>query len=83
MDGFKLPQTIPQDLLIIQEFIDVPKAKSETKNSIPISEPNQEDIASSGGESDDDMESEDEIAADLTKVTPTDEDNGGLPVQTT
>jgi hypothetical protein len=61
MDGFKVPQNIPQDLLLIQEFIGVPN---------PTPKPQQEDeIDSSDGET----VSEDEIAADLIKGT--DEDN--------
>ena len=61
MDGFKVPQNIPQDLLLIQEFIGVP-------NSTP--KPQQEDDIDS---SDSETVSEDEIAADLIKGT--DDDN--------
>ena len=61
MDGFKVPQNIPQDLLLIQEFIGVPN---------PIPKPQQEDDIDS---SDSETVSEDEIAADLIKGT--DDDN--------
>lgn len=49
---FKVPQTIPQDLLLIQEFVDTPLPHS--RNVVEDS-----DISSSG--------SEDEIVAVLTK----------------
>ena len=61
MNGFKVPQNIPQDLLLIQEFIGVPN---------PTPEPQQEDDIDS---SDSETVSEDEIAADLIKET--DEEN--------
>ena len=61
MDGFKVPQNIPQDLLLIQEFISVP----------PTPNPLQEDDIDS---SDSETVSEDEIAADLI-ADATDEDN--------
>ena len=61
MDGFKVPQNIPQDLLLIQEFIGVPN---------PAPKPQQEDDIDS---SDSETVSEDEIAADLIKET--DEEN--------
>ena len=60
MDGFKVPQNIPQDLLLIQEFIDVPN---------PTPTPQQEDEIDS---SDNETVSEDEIAADLMKGTDED-----------
>ena len=60
MDGFKVPQNIPQDLLLIQEFIGVPN---------PTSEPQQEDDIDS---SDSETVSEDEVAADLIKGTDED-----------
>lgn len=69
MDGFKVPQNVPQDLLLIQEFIDVPN---------PTPNPQQEDeIDSSGSET----VSEDEIAADLIKGT--DEDTSTQIVEKT
>ena len=55
MDGFKVPQNIPQDLLLIQEFIGVPN---------PTPNPQQEDEIDS---SDSETFSEDEIEADLVK----------------
>ena len=55
MDGFKVPQNTPQDLLLIQEFIGVPN---------PIPKPQQEDEIDS---SDSETVSEDEIAPDLIK----------------
>lgn len=60
MDGFKVPQNIPQDLLLIQEFIGVPN---------PTPEPQQEDDIDS---SDSETVSEDEVAADLIKGTDED-----------
>lgn len=69
MDGFKVPQNIPQDLLLIQEFIGLP---------IPTPKPQQEDEIDS---SDSETVSEDEIAADLIKGT--DEDNSTQIVEKT
>ena len=70
MDGFKVPQNIPQDLLLIQEFIGVPPP--------PPPNPQQEDEIDS---SDSETVSEDEIAADLIKGT--DEDNSTQIVEKT
>ena len=61
MNGFKVPHNIPQDLLLIQEFIDVPN---------PTKPQEKDEIDSSDSET----VSEDEIAADLIKCA-TDEDN--------
>ena len=69
MDGFKVPQNIPQDLLLIQEFIGVPNATPK---------PQQEDEIDS---SDSETISEDEIAADLIKGT--DEDNSTQIIEKT
>ena len=57
MDGFKVPHNIPQDLLLIQEFIGVPP------------KPQQEDEIDS---SDSETVSEDEVVADLIKGTDKD-----------
>jgi H/ACA ribonucleoprotein complex non-core subunit NAF1 len=62
MDDFKVPQTIPQDLLLIQEFIDVPLPSNPVSETVV-----QDDISSSGSDDDDVDSSEEEIAADLTK----------------
>jgi H/ACA ribonucleoprotein complex non-core subunit NAF1 len=67
MDGFKVLQNIPQDLLLIQEFICVPN---------PTPRPQQEDKIDS---SDSETVSEDEIAADLIKGT--NEDNSTLIIE--
>ncbi|KAF9531912.1 Gar1/Naf1 RNA binding region-domain-containing protein [Crepidotus variabilis] len=86
MDGFRLPQTIPQDLLLIQEYVDIPKPVSTQKPSqLTVAEQDDADIASSGSESDveDDIDSEDEIAADLTKDAVTDEENTMNDIKTT
>ena len=69
MDGFKVPQNIPQDLLLIQEFIGVPN---------PTPKPQEEDEIDS---SDSETVSEDEIAADLIKGT--DEDNSTQIIEKT
>ena len=71
MDEFKVPQNIPQDLLLIQEFIDVPN---------PTPNPQQDDDIDSSG-SDSETVSEDEIAADLIKGT--DEDNSTQVIEKT
>lgn len=57
-----MPQSIPQDLLLIQEFIGVPNPKTK---------PQQDDEIDS---SDSETVSEDEVAADLI-AGATDEDN--------
>ena len=69
MDGFKVPQTIPQDLLLIQEFIDAALPSNTENVSKRVVE---DDISSSCSEGDD--SSEEEIAADLTKSADGDED---------
>jgi H/ACA ribonucleoprotein complex non-core subunit NAF1 len=65
MSEFKLPNSIPQDLLLIQELVGAPEppkapvvqAKDEDSSS------DSDDISSSGSE--DDEDSEDEVAANL------------------
>ena len=76
MDRFKVPLSIPQDLLLIQEYIGVPPPipapkKLETK----VDE--DDDISSSSEEDSEegDIASEEEIAADLTAGAVTDEDD--------
>ena len=72
MDGFKVPQTIPQDLLLIQEFIDAALPSNTENVSKRVVE---DDISSSCSEGEDaDDSSEEEIAADLTKSADGDED---------
>jgi hypothetical protein len=61
MNNFKVPQKIPQDLLLISEFIDVPDEKP--KNMVVKQQ--DDDIDSSGSDSN---ASEDEIEADLIAV---------------
>lgn len=80
MDAFKLPQAIPQDLLLIQDIIgplEVSDPAVTPLSSLPqvpstgTVEKEDDDIGSSGEEND----SEDEIAADLITATATDEDD--------
>lgn len=61
MDNFKVPQHIPQDLLLISEFIDVPDEKPKKL----VVKQQDDDIDSSGSDSN---ASEDEIEADLIAV---------------
>ncbi|KAF7784155.1 hypothetical protein Agabi119p4_320 [Agaricus bisporus var. burnettii] len=58
MTTFKAPQSLPQDLLLISEFVDVPQQRSQ----LPASQKNdsEDDIASSSSDS------EEEIEKDLT-----------------
>lgn len=58
MTTFKAPQSLPQDLLLISEFVDVPQQRSQ----LPASPKNdsEDDIASSSSDS------EEEIEKDLT-----------------
>lgn len=72
MNDFKIPQTFPQDLLLIQELVDIPLLP---KKPVPLSHiPANDDISSSGGESEDEVASEEEIAADLAKGNATDDE---------
>jgi H/ACA ribonucleoprotein complex non-core subunit NAF1 len=78
MDGFKVPQSIPQDLLLIQEYIGVPPPlpvpkKLETDADVD----DDDDISSSSDEDSEesDIANEKEIAADLTVGAVTDEDD--------
>ena len=61
MNNFKVPQNIPQDLLLISEFIDVPEEKPKNL----VTKQQDDDIDSSGSDSN---ASEDEIEADLIAV---------------
>jgi len=54
---FKAPQQLPQDLLLICEFVDNKDSQNETST---LTQNDNDDIASSGGES------EEEIEKDLT-----------------
>lgn len=54
---FKAPQQLPQDLLLICEFVDNKDSQHETST---LTQNDNDDIASSGGES------EEEIEKDLT-----------------
>ncbi len=72
MNDFKVPQTFPQDLLLIQELVDIPLLPEK---SLPLSHiPDDDDIRSSGGESEDEIASEEEIATDLAKRNATDDE---------
>ncbi len=79
MDAFKVPQAIPQDLLLIQDIIGplktaepvTPLSLQSQVASTSIVGKEEDDIGSSGEEND----SEDEIAADLITGTATDEDD--------
>lgn len=63
---FKVPSTIPQDLLLIQDLIGPLPPSTITTDSLDSSD---DSIAST----DDEVESEDEVEADLV---PRDEDGG-------
>jgi len=65
-DCFKVPQSVPQDLLLIQGFVDVPPPSTATTTSVP------DDSISSSSEEE---ASEEEIAANLIKGTATDDDD--------
>jgi H/ACA ribonucleoprotein complex non-core subunit NAF1 len=78
MDSFKVPQTIPQDLLLIQQFIDAALPSNSEHISKTVVE---DDISSSCSEDDDtDDSSEEEVAADLTGSVPADGDEDSKPV---
>ncbi|KAF8971696.1 Gar1/Naf1 RNA binding region-domain-containing protein [Flammula alnicola] len=64
MDAFKVPQAIPQDLLLIQEIVGILKPQPQPSQfSVPTeTQANENDDISS---SDEENDSEDEIAADL------------------
>ena len=49
MNGFKEPQNVPQDLLLIQEFIDVPKPQQEDEIDSSDSETVSEDEITAKG----------------------------------
>ncbi|KXN88860.1 H/ACA ribonucleoprotein complex non-core subunit NAF1 [Leucoagaricus sp. SymC.cos] len=67
MAAFKVPEVLPQDLLLISEFVD---AQERSLSKPPAHNPD-EDIASSGSEN----ESEEEIEKDLTALEDEDEGN--------
>lgn len=85
MDTFKVPQSIPQDLLLIQELIgapepstSVPQPPATLAQQAQISSPSKpeasqdnDDINSSG----EDTDSEDEVATDLITGAAIDEDD--------
>jgi H/ACA ribonucleoprotein complex non-core subunit NAF1 len=66
-DYFKVPQSVPQDLLLIQGFVDAPPPSTTTTTSV------LDDSISSSSEEEE--ASEEEIAANLTKGTATDDDD--------
>jgi hypothetical protein len=65
-DDFKVPQSVPQDLLLIQGFVGAPLPTAATTSVLDDS------ISSS---SEEDEASEEEIAANLIKGTATDDDD--------
>lgn len=84
MDTFKVPQSIPQDLLLIQELIAAPQPSASGPQSPaelpqipslrkPEASQDNDDISSSG----EDTDSEDEIATGLITGAATDEDDLG------
>jgi H/ACA ribonucleoprotein complex non-core subunit NAF1 len=78
MDGFKVPQSIPQDLLLIQEYIGVPSPLPVPKKlETDVDVDDDDDISSSDEDSEEetDIASEEEIAADLIVGAVTDEDD--------
>lgn len=76
MDGFKVPQTIPQDLLLIQEYIGVPPPLPAPKKLEREADIDDDDISSSDDDSEEsDIACEEEIAADLIAGAVTDEDD--------
>lgn len=77
MDGFKVPHSIPQDLLLIQEYIGVPPPLSVPEKVETDAGVNDDDISSSDEDSSEesDIANEKEIAADLVTGAVTDEDD--------
>uniref|UniRef100_A0A8H8CR31 H/ACA ribonucleoprotein complex non-core subunit NAF1 n=1 Tax=Psilocybe cubensis TaxID=181762 RepID=A0A8H8CR31_PSICU len=77
MAEFKVPESIPQDLLLIQEYVSVPAPPSpKPKTQQPAKSISDQDISSSSDDDDDDdIASEEEIAADLITGAATDEDD--------
>lgn len=73
MAAFKVPQTLPQDLLLISEFVDVPEKSEKPKN---IAEEDSDDIASSDSE----KESEEEIEKVLTALPENEEEDDIKPL---
>lgn len=74
-DNFKVPQNVPQDLLLIQGFVDAPLPSTTTTTSaLPgrIGVKEDDSISSSGEEEE---ASEEEIAANLIKGIATDDDD--------
>jgi hypothetical protein len=61
MAAFKVPRTLPQDLLLISEFVDVQEQHHSPK---PLAQDNDDNVESSGSE----IESEEEIEKDLTAL---------------
>ena len=73
MATFKVPQTLPQDLLLISEFVDVPDKSEKLRH---VTEEDSDDIASS----DSDEESEEEIEKVLTALPENEEDDDRRPL---
>ena len=77
MDGFKVPQSIPQDLLLIQEYIGVPPPLPIPEKLETDADVDDDDISSSSDEDSEesDIANEEEIAADLVVGAVTDEED--------
>jgi len=68
---FKVPSLIPQDLALILDFVDPPPPELPHDNIDEKTAPAEEDISSSGSESDEDVaEVEAEIATGLANEAP-------------
>ncbi|EGN93097.1 hypothetical protein SERLA73DRAFT_78943 [Serpula lacrymans var. lacrymans S7.3] len=71
---FKVPNHVPQDILLIQDLVDVPPPPSSIRNVLPgATEENDDSIASSGSE----LDSEEEVEAGL--VVPEDDQGHHTP----
>ncbi|CAA7264796.1 unnamed protein product [Cyclocybe aegerita] len=82
---FKVPQTLPQDLLLIQEWVKAsqPPPNEKGEATLPPQDTSEvdDDIKSSDIEDESDVDSEDEIAAVLTKGGAMDDDERPKGVQ--
>ncbi|KAF9454202.1 NAF1-domain-containing protein [Macrolepiota fuliginosa MF-IS2] len=72
MATFKVPQTLPQDLLLISEFVNLPEEQKQK----PAALEQEDDVASSGSEN----ESEEEIEKDLTALPDDEEGDDKKPI---
>lgn len=72
MSGFKIPESVPQDLLLIQEMVDIPPPAPKFVQKMD-EESSSGDISSSDSE-DEGENSEDEIEANLVMADNDDSD---------